>query len=58
LLEPVGLGVSGVQVVASSITVDVQGLVVLLTLDSQTLLVEVPDLALVAVWLLDDNLLS
>jgi hypothetical protein len=58
LLEPVGLGVSGVQVVASSIVVDVQRLVVLLALDGQTLLVEPPNLALVAVWLLDHNLLS
>ena len=57
MLEPIGLGVSSIQVVASSIVVDVQGLSVLLALDGQTLLVEPPNLTLVAVWLLDDNLL-
>jgi hypothetical protein len=57
LLEPVGLSVSCVQVVAVSVVVDVQRLIVLLAFDGETLLVEVPNLALVTVWLLDAKFL-
>jgi len=57
LLEPVLLSVSCVQVIASSISMNVQRLSWCLALDGQTLLVEPPNLALVAIWLLDDNLL-
>lgn len=58
LLPPVSSSASSVQCGASSVTVDVQGLIVLLALDGQSLLVEPPYLLFVAVWLLNSNLSS
>jgi hypothetical protein len=54
-LEPSRVGAPDLHLVCSTSALDVPGLIVVSSSNSQSLLVEVPDLSLSTVWCLDDH---
>jgi hypothetical protein len=55
-LEPSTVGAPDLHVVSFSSTLDIEGLVVVSSSDSQRLLVEIPLLSISSIWSLDDHI--